>query len=206
MKPDIGKDYIHLLLAVLLITILLIVPSLAYGSEVVGDTAVDINDTAAQNPYYDSDAYRTVYKESTSPSVDDSAVGTSDDSRSRVSPGELGFQADPGVVPYAEKSEWSLINMLLVLLGIAFLVPLLVSKRDRRDAKHSMFLLSGVLLLLMSIAVFFTVHNLSSPMVLVDVWTIVHVALFAGELAFLLLSFESKQQKLRREMQGVMPE
>jgi len=114
-------------------------------------------------------------------------------SRPKIPLGNGGKEDPVVVVVIDDTSGWSLINLILTILGLLLalwlLLLLLRSRQNKRleQPRRTLLFVCRLLALLLGLAalrLFITTEDLSGNMGFVNSWTIVHVMLFAGQIVF----------------------
>jgi len=121
---------------------------------------------------------------------------------------------DPIPLNQGDLGGWSLVNLLLAALGILLaliLLALLAAGRKRtsaegaktRGGKNWVFWAISLIVSIAAVVLFILTENMSAPMILIDMWTIWQVIIFAVLLVFFLLGMMTTKTIEQQALQDV---
>ncbi|MDR0854466.1 MAG: InlB B-repeat-containing protein [Clostridiales Family XIII bacterium] len=127
--------------------------------------------------------------------------------------GAAGIPLLPGGIPLVAPNgiaSWALLDLLLAIAGVVFAIFYIIKASRRRKNEESdlyyehdrddeksvkpLWLATSIILAVISVVIFVLTQDMSLPMVLADVWTIVLAFIFAAELIASKLAFPRKDE------------
>ncbi|MDR2036110.1 MAG: InlB B-repeat-containing protein [Coriobacteriales bacterium] len=109
-------------------------------------------------------------------------------------------------VPFGAPTSWALLNLVLTAMGvllavIMLIVPLLRLSRDKEyevslsklQRRRIMWAVISLIAGSLAAVLFFITQDITLPMGLVDSWTVIHVAIFAAQIALLVAAVFSRR-------------
>ncbi|MCL2678821.1 MAG: InlB B-repeat-containing protein [Dehalococcoidia bacterium] len=109
--------------------------------------------------------------------------------------------------PPSDGDPWALVNLILCLLGVLLAVLVLIraflwngvkdkeGHQEVRTVKYLWLFVVGILAVI-GVIVFFLTEDMSMPVRLVDIWTIVNATIFILEILVVVLIFDKKKKEL----------
>jgi len=125
-------------------------------------------------------------------------------------PPEPIVNVEPPIIPEAPGGAWALVNLILTVLGVIvglwFFISYFTGKQEHkqnpRRKRRFAFRIVNILAAIAAIIVFILTENMRLPMVMVDIWTIVHVIIAILQIILTVLAVTWKRQQSSDETQS----